>query len=125
MAKVRSYSGKMVDFDELKSKNKNMMTAGNMNVNVAGDVVDEFGNVVMKASELAKKEYNKTEKAVVSSSLFDDIDEEEYKIVDDPNVLKKKASKIESKTPSKSIKKNDEVIHGEESESTESKNESK
>lgn len=121
MAKVRSYSGKMVDFDELKAKNLDMMTAGNMNVNVAGDMVDEYGRVVMKASEVAKKEYATSEKAVVSSSLFDDIDEEEYKIIDDPNVLKNKASKEAPKVANKTIHKDDKLVHGEDPEAEEKK----
>lgn len=121
MAKVRSYSGKMIDFDELKAKNLDMMTAGNMNVNVAGDMVDEYGRVVMKASEVAKKEYATSEKAVVSSSLFDDIDDEEYKIIDDPNVLKNKASKEAPKFANKTIHKDDKLVHGEYPEAEEKK----
>ncbi len=113
MAKVRSYNGLLVDFDELKLKNAGMPTAGNTNTNVAGDIIDINGNVVMKASDVAKSEYARTEKAVVSSTMFDDVDDEEYKIIDDPNVLKNKASKQSAKTDHKPILKDDKVVLGE------------
>ena len=114
MSRVRSYSGKMIDFDEMKASNQEMPTAGNTNTNVAGDIIDENGKVVMKASEVVKVEYSRSEKAVVSSTLFDDIDDDDYTIIDNPQPLKNKASKEEPKVTNatKTIRKDDKLVLG-------------
>ena len=109
--KVRSYKGKVIDFDEFIATNnrENTQAVGNMDVNARGDVIDSKGKVIKTREEVAR-EYNKqTTKAVVSSSLLDDIDEGVTELKDDPKVLNRKKAEAEQKSKAKTTKKEDDA----------------
>lgn len=109
--KVRSYKGKVIDFDEFMATNnrENTQAVGNMDVNARGDVIDSKGKVIKTREEVAR-EYNKqTTKAVVSSSLLDDIDEGVTELKDDPRVLNRKKAEAEQKSKAKTTKKEDDT----------------
>ena len=74
--KVKTYKGKIIDYDELMSRNQEVQAVGNMETNARGDVIDARGRV-LKTRDDVVREYNKnTEKSVVKSSLLDDIDDD-------------------------------------------------
>jgi hypothetical protein len=90
MGKIRSYKGVEVDTDVLFGNDKTP-AIGNMNVNAGGDIIDANGNVVKSRDQVAREYHKDNKKTVVTSSLLDDIDDEEYTIPVDK--LKKPAKK--------------------------------
>lgn len=96
MAKIRSYLGKELD-SEMLFANDRTPAIGNMNVNAGGDIIDAHGNVVKPRDEVAREYHTTHKKTVVTSSILDDIDDEEYTI--NPERPKKPARKEQEAKP--------------------------
>lgn len=90
MAKIRSYRGKLID-TELLFGADDTPAIGNMNVNAGGDIIDENGKVVKSRDEVAREYYKDVKKSVVTSSILDDIndDDGDFELRPDPKFAKK------------------------------------
>ena len=89
MSKVRSYRGKLLDSSVLFVAD-DTPAIGNMNVNAGGDIIDENGRVVKSRDEVAREYYKDVKKSVVTSSIFDDIDDDDdFELKPDPKFNKK------------------------------------
>lgn len=90
MGKIRSYRGKLLDTDMLFGADTTP-SIGNMNVNAGGDIIDANGKVVKTRDEVAREYYKDVKKSVVTSSILDDIDDDDgdFELPHDPKVAKK------------------------------------
>lgn len=97
--KIRTFRGKIVDIDEIRQRNADVTTIGNVRANARGDELDEWGNIIKSRDQVAREKNSsmsrKSTQASVISSFEDD--EEMYELKDDPNVLAKN-SKANSTT---------------------------
>ena len=101
MAKVRTYTGKLVDFDEIIRGHEKEQAVGNANMNARGDVIDDKGRI-KQSKEDRSREYNKNvSNSVIKSSLLDEVDD----LPDTQNTKKKTASSTAKQTPPKSAPK--------------------
>lgn len=92
MGKIRSYKGVVLD-SEMLFGNDSTPAIGNMNVNAGGDIIDANGRVVKTRDQVAREYHVDTKKTVVTSSILDDIDDEEYNIL--PSERKKQTQRKE------------------------------
>lgn len=90
MPTIRSYRGKLVDTDVVFGAD-NTPAIGNMNVNAGGDIIDEHGRVVKTRDEVAREYYKDVKKSVVTSSILDEIvdDDSDFDLTPDPRFSKK------------------------------------
>jgi hypothetical protein len=54
----KTAQGRTLDMDRLRLLHEKVVAVGNMNVNVRGDQVDQYGNVVKTKNDLTKEKYN-------------------------------------------------------------------
>lgn len=64
---VKSYRGKEVDMSALLQKNSKMRTAGNMRVNVRGDLIGKGGKIIKTREQLENEYYKNNPNAVKES----------------------------------------------------------
>lgn len=90
MPTIRSYRGKLLDSDILFGADETP-AIGNMNVNAGGDIIDENGRVVKTRDEVAREYYKDVKKSVVTSSILDEIDDDDsdFDLTPDPRFSKK------------------------------------
>lgn len=60
MAKHKTAQGKIIDLNEIMSKNEKIRAVGNMKVNARGDTIDSMGRVVEPVTNKVNKSYAKT-----------------------------------------------------------------
>lgn len=60
MAKYRTAQGKMVDMAALAAKNERTRAVGNMKVNARGDTIDDFGRILVPATQKVGENYQRT-----------------------------------------------------------------
>lgn len=65
---VKSYRGKEVDMSALLQKNSKMRTAGNMRVNVRGDLIGKGGKIIKTREQLENEYYKNNPNAVKEST---------------------------------------------------------
>lgn len=56
---VKTHSGKHIDMNNLKEKNGNVITVGNMKTNARGDLLGKGGKIIKTKEQLATERYDK------------------------------------------------------------------
>lgn len=99
--------GKTIDIEAIKAKFGHIPAVGNMSVNARGDVLGKGGKVIQKASERAKTDYNKSEKAIKNVSIKKQLDEEKKQAEREEEERKQRLEKKEAKLQKKLAEKNE------------------
>jgi hypothetical protein len=74
---TRTHTGKNINMSQLKEKNANKITIGNMKTNVRGDLLGPGGKIVKTKEQLASEKYDKkrTKKVTTTGALNTPVDE--------------------------------------------------